>query len=97
MSWPSRNRTLTRAVARRIVEVHRELAQRIEARDGAGARELMDGHVRMIRNRRVSDKRLKNRQARGGKSVLLLTGGTPCVKLNIHRHPGNRRPPCRNS
>ena len=55
VSWPSRNRTLTRAVMRRIIDVHRELAGRIEARDSAGAREIMDGHVRMIRNRRVSE------------------------------------------
>ena len=55
VSWPSRNRTLTRPVARRILDVHRELAQRIEARDSAGARDIMDGHVRMIRNRRVSE------------------------------------------
>ena len=68
VSWPSRNRTLTRAVARRIVEVHRELAQRIEARDGAGARELMDGHVRMIRNRRVSES-----ASRSGKTLAKKT------------------------
>jgi GntR family transcriptional regulator, transcriptional repressor for pyruvate dehydrogenase complex len=55
VSWPSRNKTLTRPVARRILEAHRELLERIEARDSAGAREIMDGHVRMIRNRRVAE------------------------------------------
>jgi GntR family transcriptional repressor for pyruvate dehydrogenase complex len=37
--------------------VHRELAQLIEMRDGAGARRLMDEHVRMIRSRRVAEQR----------------------------------------
>ena len=68
VSWPSRNRTLTPAVARRIVEVHRELVQRIESRDGAGARELMDGHVRMIRNRRVSESASRTGRPAAGKA-----------------------------
>ena len=55
VSWPSRNKTLSKAVARRIIDVHRELVERIEARDSAGARDIMDGHVRMIRNRRVAE------------------------------------------
>jgi GntR family transcriptional repressor for pyruvate dehydrogenase complex len=55
VSWPTRNRTLTRSVAKRILQAHRELAELIAARDAAGARALMDGHVRMIRNRRVSE------------------------------------------
>src|SRR5436305_407999 len=55
VSWPSENRTLTREVARRVLEVHRELAGLIEMRDSAGARRLMDEHVKMIRARRVAE------------------------------------------
>jgi GntR family transcriptional repressor for pyruvate dehydrogenase complex len=55
VSWPAVNRTLTMPVARHILEVHRELADVIEARDAAAARRLMDDHVKMIRARRVSE------------------------------------------
>ena len=55
VSWPMRNRTLTKAVARRIVEAHRRLAVLIGARDAAGARSFMESHVRMIRERRMSE------------------------------------------
>ena len=55
VSWPRRNRTLTPKVARRILDVHRELADLIEMRDAAGARALMDDHVKMIRARRVAE------------------------------------------
>jgi GntR family transcriptional regulator, transcriptional repressor for pyruvate dehydrogenase complex len=55
VAWPAENRTLTPAVARRILDVHRELAGLIEMRDGAGARRLMDEHVKMIRARRVAE------------------------------------------
>lgn len=57
VSWPARNRTLTRGVAERVLAVHRELAQLIEARDAAAARRLMEEHVRMIRARRVAEGR----------------------------------------
>jgi GntR family transcriptional repressor for pyruvate dehydrogenase complex len=57
VSWPSRNTTLTPAVARRVLAVHKELAALIEMRDAAGARRLMDDHVKMIRARRVADRR----------------------------------------
>ena len=56
VSWPSRNRTLTRAVALRVLDAHRELVALIAAHDGAGARKAMDSHVGMIRSRRVSEK-----------------------------------------
>lgn len=56
VSWPSRNRTLTRAVALRVLEAHRELVALIAARDAAGARKAMDSHVGMIRSRRLSEK-----------------------------------------
>ena len=56
VSWPSRNRTLTRAVARRVLDAHRRLADLIEARDAAGARELMSEHVHMIGGRRLSER-----------------------------------------
>jgi GntR family transcriptional repressor for pyruvate dehydrogenase complex len=35
--------------------VHRELSNLIEIRDAAGARRLMDDHVKMIRARRVAE------------------------------------------
>lgn len=55
VSWPSRNPTLTPAVSQRILDIHKELLTLIETRDGAGARKLMDGHVKMIRTRRVTE------------------------------------------
>jgi len=55
VSWPADNRTLTPKVARRVLDVHHELAALIEMRDAAGARRLMDDHVRMIRARRVAE------------------------------------------
>ena len=57
VSWPNRNRTLNKAVARKILEAHRKLAGLIEARDAAGAREFMEAHVGMIRERRMSESR----------------------------------------
>ena len=54
--WPRENRTLTPRVARHILEVHRELAALIEMRDAAGARRLMDEHVKMIRARRSAER-----------------------------------------
>jgi len=56
VSWPSRNKTLTPKVARRVLDVHKELAALIEMRDAAGARQLMDDHVKMIRARRVAER-----------------------------------------
>jgi GntR family transcriptional regulator, transcriptional repressor for pyruvate dehydrogenase complex len=55
VSWPRRNPTLTPKVARRILDVHKELLALIEIHDAAGARKLMDDHVKMIRARRVSE------------------------------------------
>jgi GntR family transcriptional regulator, transcriptional repressor for pyruvate dehydrogenase complex len=55
VSWPRRNPTLTPKVMRRIQDVHKELLGLIEIRDAAGARRLMDDHVKMIRARRVSE------------------------------------------
>ena len=59
VSWPSQNPTLTPQVARRMLDVHKELAALIEMRDGAGARRLMDDHVKMIAARRVAEHRDK--------------------------------------
>ena len=56
ISWPSRNRTLTPKVSKRVLDVHKELAALIEMRDAAGARQLMDDHVKMIRARRVAER-----------------------------------------
>jgi GntR family transcriptional repressor for pyruvate dehydrogenase complex len=56
VSWPSDNHTLTPAVARRVLEVHKQLAALIVMRDAAGARNLMDDHVKMIRARRVAER-----------------------------------------
>ena len=55
VSWPRRNPTLTPKVSRRILDVHKELLALIEIRDAAGARKLMDDHVKMIRARRVTE------------------------------------------
>jgi GntR family transcriptional repressor for pyruvate dehydrogenase complex len=63
VAWPARNPTLTSKVARHVLDTHRELARLIERRDGAGARQLMDEHVRMIRARRVTE------EGKGGRSA----------------------------
>jgi GntR family transcriptional repressor for pyruvate dehydrogenase complex len=63
VSWPSQNPTLTPRVARRVLDVHKELAALIEMRDPAGARRLMDEHVKMIAARRVAEHRDKRRTA----------------------------------
>ena len=55
VSWPAHNPTLTPSVARRVLDAHVELAARIEMRDAAGARQLMDEHVKMIAARRVAE------------------------------------------
>jgi GntR family transcriptional repressor for pyruvate dehydrogenase complex len=60
VSWPAQNPTLTPQVAQRILDVHRELASLIEMRDPAGARRLMDDHVKMIGARRVAEHRDKD-------------------------------------
>ena len=64
VSWPRSNPTLTPKVKRRVNEVHRELLGLIEIRDAAGARRLMDDHVKMIRARRVAE----SKPLRGGRS-----------------------------
>jgi GntR family transcriptional regulator, transcriptional repressor for pyruvate dehydrogenase complex len=51
-------------VARRVLDAHRELASRIETRDAAGARRLMDEHVKMIAARRVAEHRDKREASR---------------------------------
>jgi GntR family transcriptional repressor for pyruvate dehydrogenase complex len=53
VSWPSRNRTLNRAVARKVLDAHRELAALIEAKKPREARAFMEAHVGMIKSRRV--------------------------------------------
>jgi len=55
VSWPSRNRTLNRAVARKILDAHRELAALIEAKKPREARAFMEAHVGMIKSRRVAE------------------------------------------
>jgi GntR family transcriptional repressor for pyruvate dehydrogenase complex len=69
VSWPRRNRTLTREVARRILEAHRRLIALIEARDAAAARSFMEAHVGMIRSRRVSESRMDKPRIEARKSV----------------------------
>ena len=59
VSWPRRNPTLTPKVMSRIQDVHKELLGLIEIRDAAGARRMMDDHVKMIRARRVSEHKSK--------------------------------------
>ena len=41
---------------RHILEIHTKLTDLIEMRDAAGARALMDDHVKMIRARRVAER-----------------------------------------
>ncbi len=55
VSWPRRNATATRKLAQHVLETHRRLTDLIEMRDAAGARALMDDHVKMIRARRVTE------------------------------------------
>jgi GntR family transcriptional repressor for pyruvate dehydrogenase complex len=55
ISWPRHNATATTKLARKILDVHHKLVDLIEKRDAAGARALMDDHVRMIRARRVAE------------------------------------------
>ena len=55
VSWPRRNDTATPKLARHILEIHTKLTDLIELRDAAGARALMDDHVKMIRARRVAE------------------------------------------
>ncbi len=64
VSWPAHNPTLTSEVARRILDVHRQLSDLIETRDAAGARQLMDEHVQMIAARRISEHRGRDAAAR---------------------------------
>ncbi len=60
VSWPRRNVTATAKLARHILDIHTKLADLIEMRDAAGARMLMDDHVKMIRARRVAEHGKKN-------------------------------------
>jgi len=55
VSWPTRNRTLNRALAKKILDAHRRLVALIEARDPVAARQFMEAHVGMIRERRVAE------------------------------------------
>jgi len=84
VSWPARNTTLTPAVARRILSVHKELAALIEMRDAAGARRLMDDHVKMIRARRtqVGSARLAHDRAELGQARVRLAEHRRANKSN---------------
>jgi GntR family transcriptional regulator, transcriptional repressor for pyruvate dehydrogenase complex len=64
VSWPAQNPTLTPKVARRILDAHRELASLIEMRDAAGARRIMEEHVKMIGARRIAEHREARRANR---------------------------------
>jgi DNA-binding FadR family transcriptional regulator len=55
VSWPTRNRTLNRVVARKILEAHRKLIALVAAREAGEARLFMEAHVGMIRERRVAE------------------------------------------
>jgi len=55
VSWPTRNRTLNKTVARRVLDAHRRLTALIESRNAAEARKLMEAHIGMIRERRLSE------------------------------------------
>ena len=62
VSWPSRNRTLNRAVAKKILDAHRELVALIEARKPREARAFMEAHVGMIRERRLIEPKRESRK-----------------------------------
>ena len=47
--WPNENKRATAEVAARVDKTHREIFARIEARDGAGARDAMTKHLGGIR------------------------------------------------
>ena len=55
VAWPATNSTLNRTVSEHILAVHKELAALIEIRDPVAARRLMDGHIKMIRARRLAE------------------------------------------
>ena len=55
VTWPARNRTLTRDVAERVQAYHREIFDRIAAGDTAGARDAMARHVDQIAARRMAE------------------------------------------
>jgi GntR family transcriptional repressor for pyruvate dehydrogenase complex len=61
VSWPTRNRTLNKAVARRVLEAHERLTALIEAHNASEARKFMEAHVGMIRERRLSESRGESR------------------------------------
>jgi GntR family transcriptional repressor for pyruvate dehydrogenase complex len=86
VSWPRRNPTLTPKVARRIIDVHKELLSLIEIRDAAGARKLMDDHIKMIRARRVDEYRKTSPVKAGTQS-----NGPQHVRLLGSRLRGNER------
>jgi len=65
VSWPRRNVTATRKLASHILDIHSKLADLIELRDAAGARALMDDHVKMIRARRVAEHGEKHEENNG--------------------------------
>src|SRR6185503_20379844 len=55
VSWPTRNRTLNRAVARKILDAHRGVTELIAARKPREARAFMESHVGTITRRRVAE------------------------------------------
>lgn len=65
VSWPARNRTMTRSLAEHVLETHTKLTELIEFRDAQGARRLMDDHVKMIRARRIAEEKRSGRRPQG--------------------------------
>ena len=64
VSWPTRNRTLNKTVARRVLDAHQRLAGLIESRNSQEARKFMEAHVGMIRERRLSESRGESQSRR---------------------------------
>lgn len=50
--WPAENKSATREVAARVQRAHRAIFERIQARDGRGARVAMNEHLGGIRARK---------------------------------------------
>jgi GntR family transcriptional regulator, transcriptional repressor for pyruvate dehydrogenase complex len=63
VSWPSRNRTLNKVVAKRVLDAHRRLSALIEAGESDQARKFMEARVGMIRERRLSEPKRESRRS----------------------------------
>jgi GntR family transcriptional repressor for pyruvate dehydrogenase complex len=87
VSWPRRNPTLTPKVAQRILDVHKDLLNLIEIRDAAGARRLMDDHVKMIRARRVSEAKSNSKSSSKSKPLPFIPAKAAAQSNEVSKRP----------